>query len=214
MPAEGHSTEQAIEETLLNIQQSITPVRSTSRVGRPLPQQPTIVLPQTPQRSNSRQIEPLSIKKRDSTNDGPTRTPKAFSKTSPLLKGRIVSPRRVSPLIRHSKSKLSTAEVDEERLAKLHESAREDIESSRQAVKRVKRVAEQLRTSLAPASDSDESPLSRLPSTPRGIPRTPQHAPASPAVCLLCRVTTTSTDITAAEQGRARTHGGDAPADW
>ncbi|KZV72156.1 hypothetical protein PENSPDRAFT_371983 [Peniophora sp. CONT] len=183
MPAEGNSMEMelAIEATLLNIQQPMAPVRSASPVGRPLPQQPTISLPHTPQRSNSRQIEPLSIKKKDSLNDGPARTPKAFSKTSPLFKGRIVSPRRVSPLIRHPKGKLSAAEVDEERLARLHESAREDVESSRQAVKRVKTTAEQLRTSLARASDSDESPLSQLPSTPRGIPRTPQRTPASPA---------------------------------
>ncbi|VDB90118.1 unnamed protein product [Peniophora sp. CBMAI 1063] len=183
MPAEGNSMEMelAIEATLLNIQQPLTPVRATSPVGRPLPQQPSIVLPHTPQRSNSRQIEPLSIKKKDSMNDGPVRTPKAFSKTSPLMKGRIVSPRRVSPLIRHTKTKLSTAEVDEERIIRLHQSVQEDVEGSRLAMKRVKMGAEQLRTSLAHGSEGDESPLSQLPSTPRGMPRTPQRTPASPA---------------------------------
>lgn len=179
--------ELAIEATLLNIQQPSTPVRATSPVGRPLPQQPSIVLPHTPQRSNSRQIEPLSIKKKDSMNDGPVRTPKAFSKTSPLMKGRIVSPRRVSPLIRHTRTKLSTAMVDEERIIRLHQSVQEDVEGSRLAVKRVKMGAEQLRTSLAHGSEGEESPLSQLPSTPRGMPRTPQRTPASPAVRCMFR---------------------------
>jgi hypothetical protein len=83
--------------------------------------------PHTPARKGvARPTEPLSIKKKDSINDGQA-PHRVYSKTSPLVKGRVVSPRRVSPLIRQAKTKLPALEADEEKLLANSSAARDGV---------------------------------------------------------------------------------------
>ncbi|KAI0065897.1 hypothetical protein BV25DRAFT_1821601 [Artomyces pyxidatus] len=128
-------------------------------------------------------VEPLSIKKKTSvrsSEESPSAGRKAYSKTSPLARGRIVSPRRVSPLIRHTKaptaSGSSTRDVDGAKLLRFAEVAREEVESSRRAVKRIKLDTAQLRAGLSPMTDDDDAP----PRTPRGLPQRAQTSNTTP----------------------------------
>ncbi|KAI0035678.1 hypothetical protein K488DRAFT_42843, partial [Vararia minispora EC-137] len=127
--------------------------------------------PVTPQTkvAGGRPTEPLSIKKRESVDEG-AGPRKVYAKTSPLVKGRVVSPRRVSPVVRQARTKLPAVETDEEKVLAKSGAAKDGLESSRRAVKRIKLDAERLRSCL-----STDSGLR----TTRGAPRTPQHVRAA-----------------------------------
>ncbi|KAF8557012.1 hypothetical protein OG21DRAFT_1596146 [Imleria badia] len=95
-------------------------------------------------------IEPLSIKKKSSTRSGhSSHTTTRKYRTSPLSKttGRVVSPRKVSPqtskLPRSSFSHLTTECADN--ILQLIISARDEVESSHRAVKRMKFDVTELR---------------------------------------------------------------------
>ncbi|KAI0309685.1 hypothetical protein OF83DRAFT_1273034, partial [Amylostereum chailletii] len=122
-------------------------------------------------------IEPLSIKKR--TTGGLSAEAlshrKTYPKTSPLMKGRVVSPRASSLTYRHGRASATPpkhAPVDINKLFSAVESTKEDIETGRRALKRIKLDAEQLRGTLARNGDDEDL----LPRTPRGLPRTPQRS--------------------------------------
>ncbi|KAI0050211.1 hypothetical protein FA95DRAFT_662337 [Auriscalpium vulgare] len=180
--------ETALETTLVNVSRLLTPGRDISPLPRSKrqPFDPTGNMDETPRTAfgspskAQTAVEPLSIKKKASVRNAPGDAPaagrKVFTKTSPLSKGRVVSPRRVSPLVRHAKASSSTMSavqpVDTDRILRLAESTKEDLESSRRAVKRIKMDVEHLRSSSSYAEAEE-----RLPHTPRlgGLPRTPQR---------------------------------------
>jgi protein ECT2 len=75
-----------------------------------------------------RMIEPLAIKKRDALGDTPVPR-KPMSKTSAVTGGRVVSARRISPVIRHhGKPRLSSSSIDEEKLVRLHDILRDEVQ--------------------------------------------------------------------------------------
>lgn len=78
-------------------------------------------------------IEPLSIKKkislRNSTGESPT-SRKAHLRTPPNIRGRVVSPRRISPIVRQKKTATSSGsheDVDLPKLVKLVESIKDEV---------------------------------------------------------------------------------------
>jgi hypothetical protein len=80
-------------------------------------------------------IEPLSIKKkislRNSAGESPSR--KAHLRTPPSIRGRVVSPRRVSPIVRQKKTTASSGsheDVDLPKLVRLVESLKDEVEST------------------------------------------------------------------------------------
>ncbi|KAI9507546.1 hypothetical protein F5148DRAFT_1307723 [Russula earlei] len=108
-------------------------------------------------------IEPLSIKKkfslRNSTGESPP-SRKPHLRTSPNTRGRIVSPRRVSPIVRQKKTATSSSSQEDVDLPKLHklvESIKDELETSRRAVKRIKLDSEQLPPACAQVSDADDN---------------------------------------------------------
>ncbi|KAF8969440.1 hypothetical protein BDZ97DRAFT_1902547 [Flammula alnicola] len=126
-------------------------------------------------------IEPLSIKKKTSLRNStlpansPTPVKKMYTRSSPLSKTlhRVVSPRRVSPQVRKSKPSPSGPHTsdDFEELQQLAVSTKEDIESSRRAIKRIKLQTDALR--LAPTNFSEEQ-HSRPSSPDKASRSTPQ----------------------------------------
>ncbi|THH03887.1 hypothetical protein EW146_g10324, partial [Bondarzewia mesenterica] len=122
-------------------------------------------------------VEPLSIKKKTSVRDSDGESSNPRRKKSPLLgtPARIAGDRRAIPQARDA-SKVATSSrvtlnVDVERIARLAEATKEDIEASHRAIKKVRLDAEQLRPSISRSVEQDET----QPRPPfRGIPRTPQ----------------------------------------
>ncbi|PPQ64623.1 hypothetical protein CVT24_008360 [Panaeolus cyanescens] len=115
-------------------------------------------------------IEPLSIKKKTSgrsstASTSPSFTRKSFAKNSPLSRGyhqRVVSPRRVSPQVRNARPRASgnstqVKSEDFEYLQQLVTATKEDIESSRRTVKRIKLESEVLRQTSHSREDSPRS---------------------------------------------------------
>lgn len=129
-------------------------------------------------------IEPLSIKKKSSvrvTNGGST-TParKTYSHSSPLSRhsARITPSRRVSPQL--GKRKLAPTSQNSvhqneatERMLGMCQATTDDIESSRQKIKRIKLQADDLRTDELPQYNED---VFSRPSSPDKDSRTPQRA--------------------------------------
>ncbi|KAF8204714.1 RhoGEF domain-containing protein [Pholiota molesta] len=133
-------------------------------------------------------IEPLSIKKKTSLRNStlPTNslTPvkKTYARHSPLSRTlhRVVSPRRVSPQVRKHKpgSSVSSTHKDDnfEQLEQLAVSTKEDIETSRRALKRIRLQTDTLR--LAPMALNDDQHSHSRPSSPDKATRTtPQPNP-------------------------------------
>ncbi|KIL70247.1 hypothetical protein M378DRAFT_156324 [Amanita muscaria Koide BX008] len=127
-------------------------------------------------------IEPLSIKKKSSVRSAanvpgsPTTARRSYVRNSPLNRpsGRIVSPRRVPSLVRRGKPIGSLSVIDSEfteRLVQYSESTKEDIESSRRNVKRIKLEVNELRLPqtfsepLTRPSSPDKSVRSSQPSS-------------------------------------------------
>ncbi|KAI0268336.1 hypothetical protein BC834DRAFT_687638 [Gloeopeniophorella convolvens] len=178
----------ALETTLLNLNRPLaTPPKSSSPLprSRRQPFEPTGTNESTPtpvphgvQKTPSI-IEPLSIKKktsvRRSSGDSPTGR-KMLPRTPPKLRGRIVSPRRVSPIVRQRKTSATSgtpqSDVEPPRLLKLVDSIKDDLEVSQRAIKRIKTDGQQLSSTLNPPADAEDDPpkLSRI-----GLPMTPQR---------------------------------------
>ncbi|KAI0004943.1 hypothetical protein BJV74DRAFT_315564 [Russula compacta] len=153
------SLDSALETTLHNLNPPpVTPPKSVSPLprSRRQPFEPTGNTEATPiSISHSVQntpttIEPLSIKKkislRSSTGESPPNR-KAQTRTPPNIRGRIVSPRRVSPIVRQKKTAAfsgSRQDIGLPRLLRLVESIKTELETSRRAVKRIKLDSEQL----------------------------------------------------------------------
>ncbi|KDR83964.1 hypothetical protein GALMADRAFT_133349 [Galerina marginata CBS 339.88] len=125
-------------------------------------------------------IEPLSIKKKTSVrssaflSNSPTPVRKMQTRNSPLSRTlhRVVSPRRVSPQIRKLKPGPSGSYKSEdfEQMQHFTVSTKEDIESSRRSIKRIKLQVDVVRSTL---QGSNEDSYSR-PSSPDKASRTPQ----------------------------------------
>ncbi|KAF9481824.1 hypothetical protein BDN70DRAFT_875770 [Pholiota conissans] len=136
-------------------------------------------------------IEPLSIKKKTSLRNSallansPTPVKKTYTKQSPLSRTlhRVVSPRRVSPQARKHKPGSSSTSISTstkidhiDHIEQLSVSAREDIETSRRTLKRIKVQTDALRA--APIALSDEQHSQSRPSSPDKATRTtPQSNP-------------------------------------
>jgi hypothetical protein len=134
----------ALETTLHNLNRPpVTPPKSVSPLprSRRQPFEPTGNTEAAP-RMNSHSvqktpgaIEPLSIKKKNSLRNpagesSPSR--KAHLRTPPSIRGRVVSPRRVSPIVRQKKtaaSSVSHEDVDLPKLARLVESIKDEVGS-------------------------------------------------------------------------------------
>ncbi|KAI0304176.1 hypothetical protein BC826DRAFT_215583 [Russula brevipes] len=163
------SLDTALETTLHNLNRPpVTPPKSVSPLprSRRQPFEPTGNTGAAPRaishgiRKTPSIVEPLSIKKknslRNSTGESPSRK---AQRTSPHIRGRIVSPRRVSPVVRQKKTAVSSnprEDIDLSKLTRLVESVKDDIESSRRAVKRIKLDNEHLPLAWAQASDPDD----------------------------------------------------------
>lgn len=148
---------------------------------------PTGNMESTPKANNNASIsvatpiEPLSIKKKTSLRTSaipvtsPTPVKKIHTRNSPLNRTlqRVVSPRRVSPQVRKAKASSSGTirSEDFEHMQRLAVSTKEDIESSRRTLKRIKlQSADALKMAI---SQSNDDPYSR-PSSPDKSSRTPQ----------------------------------------
>ncbi|KAH9062771.1 hypothetical protein EDB87DRAFT_1605796 [Lactarius vividus] len=182
----------ALETTLLNLNRiPVTPPRSVSPLprSRRQPFEPTgnteaapkpisHGVPKTPST-----IEPLFIKKKDSlrtsTGESPT-IRKTYPRTPPNIRGRIVSPRRISPIVRPRKTATSSGsplkDIDLPRLLRLVDSIKDELETSRRAVKRIKLDSEQLPSTWTQPSDAEDN-LSR-PHRPGVLHPTPQRGSA------------------------------------
>ncbi|KAN0126892.1 hypothetical protein V8E52_000532 [Russula decolorans] len=162
----------ALENTLHNLNRPpVTPPKSVSPLprSRRQPFEPTGNTEAAPRiNSNSVQktpgaIEPLSIKKKNSLRNSAGESPssrKAHLRTPPSIRGRVVSPRRVSPIVRQKKTAASSGsheDVNLPKLAKLVESIKDELETSRRAVKRIKLDNEQLPSTWAQVSDGDDN---------------------------------------------------------
>ncbi|KAI9466944.1 hypothetical protein BJY52DRAFT_1347724 [Lactarius psammicola] len=174
----------ALETTLLNLNRTpVTPPRSVSPLprSRRQPFEPTgntetapksisYGVPKTPST-----IEPLFIKKKDSLRTGESPSSrKVYPRTPPNIRGRIVSPRRISPIVRQRKTGTSSDEVGAPitRSFGLVSLTNPQLETSRRAVKRIKLDSEQLPSTWTPSDVEDN--LSR-PYRPAGLHSTPQR---------------------------------------
>jgi len=104
----------------------------------------------------------LSIKKKNSLRNSAGESPsrKAHLRTPPSIRGRVVSPRRVSPIVRHKKTAASSGsheDVDLPTLVRLVESIKDELDTSRRAVKRIKLDSEQLPSTWAQVSDDNDN---------------------------------------------------------
>lgn len=135
------SLDSALETTLHNLNcPPATPPKPVSPLprSRRQPFEPTgntdaapRVISQSTQKAPST-IEPLSIKKknslRNSTGESPSR--KAQLRTPPSIRGRVVSPRRVSPVVRQKKTASSSGcreDVNVPKLLRLVESMKDEV---------------------------------------------------------------------------------------
>ncbi|KAH9077249.1 hypothetical protein EDB83DRAFT_2504476 [Lactarius deliciosus] len=149
----------ALETTLLNLNR--IPVTPPSR------RQPFEPTGNTEAVPKSISHEPLFIKKKDSlrtsTGESPT-IRKTYPRTPPNIRGRIVSPRRISPIVRQRKTTTSSGsplkDIDLPRLLRLVDSIKDELETSRRAVKRIKLDSEQLPSTWTQPSDAEDN-LSR-----------------------------------------------------
>ncbi|KAF8812237.1 hypothetical protein BYT27DRAFT_7182669 [Phlegmacium glaucopus] len=124
-------------------------------------------------------IEPLSIKKKASVRTSailpgsPTPARRSHVRNSPLSRNfqRIVSPRRVSPQIRKPKPVSSSYKTEDfEQIQHLAVSTKEDIETSRRTIKRIKLEVSAI---VSASQSTNEDPYSRSASPEKGF-RTPQ----------------------------------------
>ncbi|KII94880.1 hypothetical protein PLICRDRAFT_33706 [Plicaturopsis crispa FD-325 SS-3] len=127
-------------------------------------------------------VEPLSIKKktsvRSSVNGTPTPARRANKRNSPMSRPKVISPRRVSPQVirngRSAQSMVASSSKSEvvEHLVQLSQTTKEDVDSSRRAVKRIKIEVDGLRAELQHGTNEGW----RSPSPEKGgAPRTPQR---------------------------------------
>jgi hypothetical protein len=92
------------------------------------------VISHSPQKAPST-IEPLSIKKKTSLRNSTGESPpgrKPHVRTPSNIRGRVVSPRRVSPVVRQKKTAASTSSreaMDVPKLLKLVESMKDEVTS-------------------------------------------------------------------------------------
>lgn len=122
-------------------------------------------------------IEPLSIKKKTSlrgSGTSPSAGRKVGTRRSPAASTVAkIAHRRVSPQIKNVKIATSSRvklDMDMDRMTELMEATKDDIETSRRAVKRIKIDIEQLRPAIArPAEQEDLQPRPFV----RGLPRAP-----------------------------------------
>ncbi|KAN0131381.1 hypothetical protein V8E53_010758 [Lactarius tabidus] len=181
----------ALETTLLDLTRApVTPPKSASPLprSRRQPFEPTGNTETAPkpishgvQKAPST-IEPLVIKKKDSLRNSSTgESPpirKAYPRTPPNIRGRIVSPRRISPMVRQKKTASSSRspqkDIDLPRLLRLVESIKDELDTSRRAVKRIKLDSEHMPSMWAQSSDAEDN-LSR-PHRPAGMHLTPQRS--------------------------------------
>jgi len=133
----------ALETTLHNLNRPlVTPPKSVSPLprSRRQPFEPTGNTEAAPRKnSHSVQktpgaIEPLSIKKKNSLRNSAGESPsrKAHLRTPPSIRGRVVSPRRVSPIVRQKKTAApsgSHEDVDLPKLVRLVESIKDEVGS-------------------------------------------------------------------------------------
>ena len=133
----------ALETTLHNLNRPpVTPPKSVSPLprSRRQPFEPTGNTEAAPRvNSHSVQktpgaIEPLSIKKKNSLRNSAGESPgrKAHLRTPPSIRGRVVSPRRVSPIVRQKKTATSSGShegVDLPKLIRLVESLKDEVGS-------------------------------------------------------------------------------------
>ena len=133
----------ALETTLHNLNRPpVTPPKSVSPLprSRRQPFEPTGNTEAAPRiNSHSVQktpgaIEPLSIKKKNSLRNSAGESPgrKAHLRTPPSIRGRVVSPRRVSPIVRQKKTAASSGsheDVDLPKLVRLVESLKDEVGS-------------------------------------------------------------------------------------
>jgi len=130
----------------------------------------------------------LSIKKKISLRNPTGESPpgsKAHLRTPSNIRGRVVSPRRVSPIVRQKKTTApssSREDIDVPKLLKFVESMKDELETSRKAVKRIKLDSEQLPSALTPVSDPDDN-MSRL-QLFGGLPTTPQRNSTAMAIAM------------------------------
>lgn len=129
------------QEILMDVDQHSTPPRpgdlaTPYRTGNRLPFLPTGNTNGAPHSANgasTSRIEPLSIKKKTSIRSNAPGSPmparKMFTRTSPMSRGRIVSPRRVSPQVRTVRTNVhsSSKPVDLDRILYLAETTKEDV---------------------------------------------------------------------------------------
>ena len=134
----------ALETTLHNLNRPpVTPPKSVSPLprSRRQPFEPTgnteaapRINPHSVQKTPGA-IEPLSIKKKNSLRNSAGESPssrKAHLRTPPSIRGRVVSPRRVSPIVRQKKTTASSGsheDVNLPKLAKLVESIKDEVGS-------------------------------------------------------------------------------------
>ena len=133
----------ALETTLHNLNRPpVTPPKSVSPLprSRRQPFEPTgnteaspRINPHSVQKTPGA-IEPLSIKKKNSMRNSAGESPsrKAHHRTPPIIRGRVVSPRRVSPIVRQKKTAASTSsheDADLPKLIRLVESIKDEVGS-------------------------------------------------------------------------------------
>jgi hypothetical protein len=133
----------ALETTLHNLNcPPVTPPKSVSPLprSRRQPFEPTgnteaapRINPHSVQKTPGA-IEPLSIKKKNSLRNSAGESPsrKAHLRTPPSIRGRVVSPRRVSPIVRQKKTAASSGsheDVDLPKLVRLVESIKDEVGS-------------------------------------------------------------------------------------
>ena len=133
----------ALETTLLNLNRPpVTPPKSVSPLprSRRQPFEPTgntetasKSIPHGVQKTPSI-VEPLVIKKKDSLRTSTGESPsshKTYPRTPPNIRGRIVSPRRISPMVRQRKTVSSSRspqkDIDLPRLLRLVESIKDEV---------------------------------------------------------------------------------------
>ncbi|KAF8897687.1 hypothetical protein BD779DRAFT_1608223 [Infundibulicybe gibba] len=156
--------------------QPLFPTNNTDHTPKP-----TSSVPQTPGA-----VEPLSIKKKTSvrtTVGSPTPARKSYVRNSPLSRtsARIVSPRRVSPQIRNGRGATSAHLSKDDRIERMIQqvqSAKEDIESSRRTIKRIKLEVDDHRSTAPQGDEDDRSSIISRPSSPDKGVRTPQRTAA------------------------------------
>ncbi|KAI0307231.1 hypothetical protein B0F90DRAFT_1807884 [Multifurca ochricompacta] len=167
----------ALESTLLNLShRPVTPPEPVSPLprSRRQPFEPTgntetvrKSIPHGGQKTPNA-IEPLSIKKKSSLRNSTGESPpsrKAQPRTPSNIRERVVSPRRASPIVRQKKaptsSNLPQKDIDLPRLLRHIESIKDELETSRRAVKRIKLDSEQLLSTWAQPPDTEDN-LPRL----------------------------------------------------